>query len=67
MTVQEAIEDLQKLADAGHGELILIGRDGSTGDTAEVLIGEVCLTQGETMGVLCEWDEDEEYVSVYFG
>lgn len=67
MTVQEAIKDLQKLADAGHGGLTLIAHDGRSGDTNEVYIGDVCLTADETMGVLCEWDEGEEYVSVYVG
>lgn len=67
MTVNEALANLQKLADEGHGFLELIYSDGRSGDTGSVNIYDTVSekSEGDIMGRLCEWEDGTKYVSVY--
>ena len=67
MTVNDAIESLQKLSKAGHGYLELIYQDTRSGDTGSVDIYDTVSekNEGDTMGRLCEWEDGQKYVPVY--
>jgi hypothetical protein len=67
MTVNEALEALQKLADEGHGFLELICEDVRSGDTGSVHIYAETSDKndGHTMGKLCEWQNGRKFVPVY--
>ena len=70
MTVDEALENLQRLQHAGHGELELIACDGASGVSYSVSVhaGEpATVSDREEGGELCEWEEGRQYIGVWLG
>ena len=69
MTVKDGFKALKKLMDEGHGDVILMGRDCRSGDSAEGGISNTIsfVTGNEDCGELCDMEVGEEYVSLYMG
>ena len=68
MTVKEAFNNLKKLVDEGHGDVVLMGFNGQ-GDSADGAVGDEVekVTGEETMGEILDMEVGTEYVSVYMG
>jgi len=68
MKVHEALENLQKLVDAGWGELNLIACDTRSGVSSIVSIhASEPQSKGEydDAGELCEWPDGKKYIAIY--
>jgi hypothetical protein len=68
MTVIEGFENLKKLIEEGHGDVILMCSDGQ-GNTEEGSIGSSVreVTGNETGGEIVDMDVGTKYVPLYFG
>jgi len=67
MNVNEAIEQLQKLADQGYGYLSLIYVDTRSGNTDGVNVSSSVKEKNENdcMGELCDFEDGRKYVPIY--
>ena len=68
MDVQEAYENLKKLVDAGHGDVILMCSDGQ-GNTEEGAVYDTVkeVTGDEQGGAILDMKVGTKYVPLYFG
>ena len=68
MTVREAFENLKKLMDAGHGDVILMCSDGQGNIEDGAVYDTVSEVTGkETGGAILDMEIGTKYVPLYFG
>lgn len=67
MNVKEGYENLKKLVEAGHGDVVLMCSDGQ-GNTEDGGVSDSIsvVTGNETGGEICDMDVGTKYVELYF-
>lgn len=68
MTVKEGLANLQKLVDAGHGDVILMCSDGQGNTEQGAIYATVMEVTGDEMGgEILDMEVGTKYVPLHFG